>query len=100
MKKLLFLNLEFIENEFYKREELFGLHADSEAEIEPDSDDEWRECEALNPLPLEYDLDTMYEIIDKRDNHGWTLNTLRHKWKKLSNNEASARTQLYRLWHY
>lgn len=73
-----------------------GLHPDSEAEIEPDSDEEWRECEALNPGPIDYDLDTMYEIIDKRDNHKWNLHTLRNKWKKISNNEHTARNQLYR----
>ena len=29
---------------------------------------------------LKYDLDTQFEIMDKRDNHGWSLKTIHHRW--------------------
>lgn len=75
-----------------------GLHPDSEAELESDSDDEYSGvCEALHPQPLDYDIDTMYEIISKRDDHGWSLDHLRHRWRKLSTSDNTARNQLYRL---
>lgn len=73
-----------------------GTGFDSDQEIIEDSEDEYNSAdEADMRRSLPYDLDTMFEIIKKRDFHKWSLATIHHRYTKIVDS-AGGRTQISR----
>lgn len=82
-----------------QREEFVALGIDSDHEL--DSSDEestcYSESEApASPSDLNYSLDQMFDIIKRRDFNQWSSDTIRHRFKKLSTNPSTFRSQLTR----
>lgn len=73
-----------------------GEECDSDEELNQDeSDEEYTSEDEVQRKPLDYDLDKMFEILNKRDFHKWSLATIHNKYKKISN-DPSGRVQLHR----
>lgn len=68
----------------------FGLDYDSDEEWQGDDDDE--ECasadEASSRQPVTYDIEKMFEIIQKRDINEWNLKTIHHHYKQIHEGDA------------
>lgn len=63
----------------------FGLECDSDDEIEEDESD--AECFSDDQIvrkSIDYDLEKMFEIITKRDFKNWSMSTIHHHYKKVS----------------
>lgn len=74
-----------------------NLQLDSDGEMDPDSDPDYQSAdEATQRKPLDYDIDAMFEVIKKRDDHHWSLAHIHNRWKKISD-DAYGRTQLSRF---
>lgn len=63
-----------------------GIECDSDLELEEDeSDAEYvSEDEATRRKPIDYELDTMFEIVKKRDFNNWSMPTIHSRYKKIS----------------
>lgn len=79
-------------------DDFVSLHIDSDAEFNDDSTDEFTESDSDShddPFPFsEYSIDQLWDMIQLREFHNWSLETLRHKYKRLSENPGTARQQL------
>lgn len=89
-----------IQHENERQEEEFAtpLHFSSDVE-ESKSDEEevYSETEKESRRPLDYDLDKMFEIVQKRENNKWSLQTIKNHYKKISDNPGTARSQIWRF---
>lgn len=73
------ISTEILENEYEKKEieDLNGVGFDYDQEIESDSDDGFHsDTELQHTGTLNYDIDTMFEIVRKRDFNNWSLPTI------------------------
>lgn len=76
---------------------MIGVDFDSDQEIESDSDDEFHsDTEAQPRLMVNYDIDTMFEIVRKRDFNNWKLCTISNRYKQISTNSSTGRSQITR----
>jgi len=76
--------------------EVFGLSCDSdEEEIEDGTDDEYFSDSEVNRSVMDYDIDKMFEIIQKRDFEKWSLGHIHNRYKKVKTGETG-RKQLSR----
>lgn len=63
----------------------FGLECDSDNEIEEDeSDAEYFSDDEVIRRPIDYDLEKMFEIIKRRDFHNWSMETINHHFRKIT----------------
>lgn len=87
---MLFKFLELLVKEVDKVQmsQYFGIECDSDDEIKEDSDEEYYSDDEAVRKVIDYNLDTMFEIVNKRDFHHWKLETIRHKWTKISVGDA------------
>lgn len=86
-----------IELEKHDDLDFYGLKINSDAEEESLSDLDY-ESESDVPAPfVDYDIDTMHNIVEKRDYHHWSMATIRNRWRKININDNSARKQISRL---
>lgn len=73
-----------------------GVHCDSDLEYEDDSDEEYfSDTEVEIRKKLKYDIDTMFEIIYKRDFNKWSLSSIHNRWTQISK-EDYGRVQIHR----
>lgn len=92
------MNLVITLREVERHEDDSILFRDIDEEIKPDSDDEYSsDEETASHSQMPYDVDKMFEIIDKRDNHKWSVPKLQHDYTKLLANPDSMRKQLSRF---
>lgn len=73
-----------------------GIDSDHELDSSDDEDAYHSESEANYRKTVDYDLDKMFEIIRRRDSNKWSINTLQHRYHKLSANPSTFRSQLTR----
>lgn len=89
--------IELLRKEIKAKEvdDFIGIGYDSDQEIATDSDDEYHSSDEIQERKrIKYDLDTMYDIIRKRDFNKWKLSTIHNRYKNVS--LLSGRTQISR----
>lgn len=98
------LDFEYVWTAFLKNESereidnLIGVGIDWDEESECDSDDEIHsedEIERRAILKLNYDIDTMYEIVCRRDFNQWNLSSISHRYRQIVNS-STGRSQISR----
>lgn len=74
-----------------------GLECDSDQDMDDDSDDEYHSAdEAPTQKKMKYtDIDTMFDIVNKRYLHKWSMSTLHSRYKLIPDNE-SGRKEIWR----
>lgn len=72
-----------------------GISRDSDAEELSSDEEEYFSEDEQRRHPLDYDIDTMWEIIQARDFKNWSLGSIHHKWKKIRESDYG-RTQISR----
>lgn len=77
-------------------EDFIGVSFDHEQEIYESDEEYYSESEVGERKMPKYDLDTMYDIIQRRDFNKWSLSTITHRYKQLSKNETTTRKQISR----
>lgn len=77
--------------------QFFGLEHDSDEEMQYDdqSDAEYQSDDDTPRTVIDYDIEKMFDIIQKRDFNGWSLKTIHHHYKKIKEGETG-RKQLSR----
>lgn len=93
-----FTLIELIRKEVDEKENTDYIGIDYDSDIEPieQSDDEYQsDSEVEVRKPLTYDIDTMFDIIYKRDYRQWSLSTIHSKYKQVSS-DPYGRVQLHR----
>lgn len=75
----------------------FGTECDSDLELEEDESD--AECfsddEVTRHQTINYDLEKMFEIVKKRDFNKWSMQTIHHHYKQISE-DSQGRVQISR----
>lgn len=80
-----------------EKEDYTYIDIDSDMEIEEESDDEaYSADEAPQRKVISYDIEKMFEIIERRDYHGWAIDTLKNRYRQLSENKSTAKYQIHR----
>lgn len=66
-----------------------GLGFDSDDEMhEHGSDDEYQSDDDSQRNVCTYDLDKMFEIVNKRDFNKWKMNTIHHHYRQVAEGHA------------
>lgn len=67
-----------------------GVECDSDDEIEEDESDAeyFSEDEVTQRNTVDYDLDKMFEIVKKRDFNNWSISTIHHHYRHVSDGPA------------
>lgn len=86
-----FLLLDFLRKQLdvLQISEFDGIECDSDEEIqEIDSDSEYYSDDETTRNIIDYDLDKMFEIVKLRDFHKWSINSIHHRYRKVSNGDT------------
>lgn len=79
---------------------VYGIECDSDEEVlEDESDAEYFSDEGEQREVIQYDLETMFEIVKKRDFHKWSLESIQSRYRKMHLGD-SGRKQLSRYYFY
>lgn len=86
-----FLLLDFLRKQLdvLQISEFDGIECDSDEEIqEIDSDSEYYSDDETTRNIIDYDLDKMFEIVKLRDFHKWSISSINHRYRKISNGDT------------
>lgn len=72
-----------------------GIECDSDEEHEHESDEEYFSDEGEHRTAIDYDIDKMFEIVNKRLFNKWSMRTIHSKYTKISDGDTG-RKQLSR----
>lgn len=93
--------LELLRNEIDKVQitRYFGIECDSDEELnEEESDGEYFSDDEPVKSTIHYDLDTMFEIVKKRDFNKWSIRSIHHRYRQIKEG-ATGRKQIARyIW--
>lgn len=84
-------------------EDYIGVTQDSDLEYDShcsSGEDCFSEDEVRRKKEVKYDIDTMFEIIQKRDFRKWSLSTINNKYRQISSLPSTARSQLTRYYFF